>query len=164
MLTLQRTVSFDQTSLMQVKNQRFCFLSLFIIIIISSSGSSSSGGGSGSGRSSSSSGSGSSCSSSSSRRSSFILTIYYYYLFLQNFYSDAEHIQEVRKSIMKDHCLTHQFDQNPSAKGESFAYIFVDDKFQLIYCTIAKVASTKMKTIFAKLYNKTWRGQDVSIT
>ena len=45
-------------------------------------------------------------------------------------------MREVRKSIMKDHCLTRKFDQNPSGKGESFAYIFVDDKFQLIYCTI----------------------------
>ena len=65
---------------------------------------------------------------------------------------------------MKDHCPTRKFDQNPSAKGESFAYIFVDDKFQLIYCTIAKVASTKMKTICAQLYNKTWRGENVGIT
>ena len=32
---------------------------------------------------------------------------------------------------MKDYCLTHKFDQNPSAKGKSFAYIFVDDRFQV---------------------------------
>ena len=30
---------------------------------------------------------------------------------------------------MKDYFLTHTFDQNPSAKGESFAYTFVDDQF-----------------------------------
>ena len=42
--------------------------------------------------------------------------------------------------------------------------MFVDDKFQLIYCTIATVASTKMKTICAQLYNKTWRGEKVGIT
>ena len=72
---------------------------------------------------------------------------------------DAEHIQDVRKSIRKDYCLTHKFDQNPSPKQESFAYIFVDDKFQFIDRAIAKVASTKMKTIFAQLYNKTWTGK-----
>ena len=70
---------------------------------------------------------------SASRRSIFVFTIYYLlFIYCKTFIFDAEQIQEVRKSIMKDHCLTHKFDQNPSAKGESFAYIFVDDKFQLI--------------------------------
>ena len=64
---------------------------------------------------------------------------------------------------MKDYFLTHKFDQNLSAKGESFAYIFVDDQFQFISFSIAKVANTKMKTILAELYNKTWRS-DESIT
>ena len=64
---------------------------------------------------------------------------------------------------MKDYFLTRKFDQNPSAKGESFAYIFVDDQFQFISRSIAKVASTKMKMIFAELCDETWRS-DESIT
>lgn len=65
---------------------------------------------------------------------------------------------------MRDYCLKHKFEQNPPANAESLGFIFVDDNFQLIYCAIAKVASTTMKTIFAQLYNKTWRGEDVSMT
>ena len=64
---------------------------------------------------------------------------------------------------MKDYFLTHKFDQNLSAKGESFAYIFVDDQFQFISRSIARVASTKMKMIFAELCDNTWRS-DESIT
>ena len=64
---------------------------------------------------------------------------------------------------MKDYFLTHKFDPNLSAKGGSFAYIFVDDQFQFISFSIAKVANTKMKSILAELYNKTWTS-DESIT
>lgn len=65
---------------------------------------------------------------------------------------------------MRDHWLTHKFEKNPPANAESLGFIFVDDKFQLIICAIAKVANATMKTIFAQLYNKTWRGEDVSMT
>ena len=61
---------------------------------------------------------------------------------------------------MKDYFLTHKFDQNPSAKGESFAYIFVDGQFQFTSSSIAKVASAKMKMIFAELCEKTWRSDE----
>lgn len=65
---------------------------------------------------------------------------------------------------MKDYFLTHKFDQNPSAKGESFAYIFVDDQFQFISRSIAKVASTKMKIIFAELYDKSEKWWKYNVT
>lgn len=65
---------------------------------------------------------------------------------------------------MRDYWLTHKFEKNPPAKAESLGFIFVDDKFQIIICAIAKVASTTIKTTFAQLYNKTWRGEDVSMT
>ena len=61
---------------------------------------------------------------------------------------------------MRDYWLTHKFEKNPPANAESLGFIFV----QLIICAIAKVASTTVKTIFAQLYNKTWRGEDVSMT
>ena len=38
------------------------------------------------------------------------------------------------------------------------------NSMQLIICAIAKVENATMKTIFAQLYNKTWRGEDVSMT
>lgn len=62
---------------------------------------------------------------------------------------------------MRDHWLTHKFEKNPPANAESLGFIFVDGKFQLIICAIAKVENATMKTIFAQLYNKTWRGEDV---
>ena len=65
---------------------------------------------------------------------------------------------------MRDYWLTHKFEKNPPAKAESLGFIFVDDKFQIIIFAIAKVASTTMKMTFAQLYNKTWRGEDVSMT
>ena len=73
-------------------------------------------------------------------------------------------MQEIRKRIVEDYCLTHRFDKNPKFNRENFAFVLVDDRFKLIYCAIPKVASTTMKEIFAQLYNKTWRGVDVSIT
>ena len=65
---------------------------------------------------------------------------------------------------MEDYCLTHRFDKNPNFNKDNFAFVLVDDRFKLIYCAIPKVASTTMREIFAQLYNKTWRGLDVSIT
>ena len=53
---------------------------------------------------------------------------------------------------MRDYCLTHKFEANPG----NLQFIFVDDKFKIMYCAIAKVGSSTWKAVLAKLHNKTF--------
>ena len=53
---------------------------------------------------------------------------------------------------MRDYCLTRKFQE----KLGGLQFIFVDDKFKIMYCAIAKVGSSTFKTVLAKLHNKTF--------
>jgi len=73
-----------------------------------------------------------------------------------NVISEAERRQVEIKSSMRKYCLKHKVQEKPSTNFESWRYFFVDDEFQILYCAIAKVGSTTLKRMLAKLHNKTF--------